>query len=42
MASPTVRALVERWEAARKRGLELTLEELCANCPELLDQRGTR
>ena len=30
--------LLDQWEEAREEGQELTAEELCRDCPELLDE----
>ena len=30
--------LLERWEASRAQGTKLTAEELCADCPDLIDE----
>src|SRR6266511_330949 len=37
-ASGPVDELLLRWEAARQLGQELTVEELCADCPHLADE----
>ena len=29
---------LQRWQAARTRGHALSAEEVCAGCPELLDE----
>ena len=33
-----VAEILDRWEETREEGCELTPEELCAECPELLDE----
>src|SRR4051812_18061761 len=33
-----VREILERWDALREQGKRLTAEELCADCPDLLDE----
>jgi mono/diheme cytochrome c family protein len=37
-ASGPVEEIMLRWEAARRQGLELSAEELCASCPHLVDE----
>jgi len=33
-----VQELLERWDDLRKQGNELSAEELCQDCPELVDE----
>src|ERR1700691_3721451 len=35
---PSVSELLDRWQATRKQGCAIALEELCADCPDLLDR----
>ncbi len=37
-ADARLHVLRQRWKAARQRGLLVTAEELCRDCPDLLDQ----
>ncbi len=37
-ASTSAERLVDLWENARAKGRELTVEELCRDCPELIDE----
>ena len=35
---PRLADMLDRWEEAQERGEHLSAEELCADCPELLDE----
>ncbi len=37
MSDPRLAALLDRWHALHQQGRHVTPEELCADCPELLD-----
>ena len=38
MTDPRLKVLWQRWLAFQEQGVEVTLEALCADCPELLQQ----
>ena len=37
-----IQGLLERWDDLRKQGKELSAEELCEDCPELIDEARNR